>query len=248
MGLIPAEKNSPEKAADHARMEVYVQKTMTVYGTGTYDEIRHHRLTSDPLGLPDYVMAVILLLAPILTVPMFLFGMYAAKARWFERPQEERASYFTKMLIFLPIGLFLKTGKVLAPGYWWSTIGDISGGVILAIGYIFAFVWLFSSRPSSSWLMRFQAVGKLSLTNYLLQTVICTTIFYGYGFGLFGKLGVLAGCGVSLVIYIVQLYLSPLYVKRFRYGPVERLLRMWTNFSLSGNPKAKLREEKPVSM
>ncbi|GED68188.1 hypothetical protein BRE01_18900 [Brevibacillus reuszeri] len=248
IGLIPAEKNSPENAADHARMEVYVQKTMTVYGTGTYDEIRHHRLTSDPLGLPDYVMAIILLLAPILTVPMFLFGMYAAKARWFERPQEERASYFTKMLIFLPIGLFLKTGKVLAPGYWWSTIGDISGGVILAIGYIFAFVWLFSSRPSSSWLMRFQAVGKLSLTNYLLQTVICTTIFYGYGFGLFGKLGVLAGCGVSLVIYIVQLYLSPLYVKRFRYGPVERLLRMWTNFSLSGNPKAKLREEKPVSM
>ncbi len=248
LGLVPEEKNNPEAVADQARMEAYVQKTMTVYGTGTYDEISLHRKTEDPLGLPDYVMAVILLLAPIMTVPMFLFGMYAAKSRWFEKPDEERASYFRKMLIFLPIGLLLKSVKVLAPGYWWSGVGDISGGVILAIGYLFAFVWLFSKSESSAWLLRFQAVGKLSLTNYLLQTVICTTIFYGYGLGLFGKLGVLAGCGLALVIYVIQLFVSPLYLKQFRYGPVERLLRMWTNFSWSGSPKPKQLPDKPMSL
>ncbi|CAI8899686.1 putative membrane protein [Brevibacillus sp. IT-7CA2] len=245
MGLAPEDPNDPASITDPARMEAYVVKTMTVYGTGTYDEIVQHRSSEDPLGLPEYVMFVLLLIAPLMSAPMFLFGMYAAKRRWFEKPEEERTSYLRNMLIFLPAGLLLKALHVYLPGSWWSGVGDITGETILAIGYIFAFVWFFSRSTESTWLPRFQAVGKLSLTNYLLQTVICTTIFYGYGLGWFGKIGVLAGCGLAIVIYVGQLFLSPLYLKRFRYGPVERLLRMWTNFSLSG--KTKQRPEKPIS-
>jgi uncharacterized protein len=51
----------------------------------------------------------------------------------------------------------------------------------------------------------FESVGKLSLSNYLLQTVICTTIFYGYGLGLFGKLGIIPGIFLCLIIYGIQL-------------------------------------------
>ncbi|NTU20290.1 DUF418 domain-containing protein [Brevibacillus sp. HB1.2] len=245
MGLAPDDPNDPTSITDSARMEAYVVKTMTVYGTGTYEEIVHHRSSEDPLGLPEYMMVALLLMAPLMSAPMFLFGMYAAKRRWFEKPEEERTSYLRNMLIFLPAGLLLKALHVYLPGTWWSGVGEISGGTILAIGYIFAFVWFFSRSTKSTWLPRFQAVGKLSLTNYLLQTVICTTIFYGYGLGWFGKIGVLAGCGLAIVIYAGQLFISPLYLKRFRYGPVERLLRMWTNFSISGQTKQ--RPEKPIS-
>ncbi|MBW5467990.1 DUF418 domain-containing protein [Brevibacillus formosus] len=245
MGLAPDDPNDPASITDPARMEAYVVKTMTVYGTGTYEEIVHHRSSEDPLGLPEYMMFVLLLIAPLMSAPMFLFGMYAAKRRWFEKPEEERISYLRNTLFFLPAGLLLKALHVYLPGRWWSGVGEISGGTILAIGYIFAFVWFFSRGKESAWLPRFEAVGKLSLTNYLMQTVICTTIFYGYGLGWFGKIGVLAGCGLAIVIYVAQLLLSPLYLKRFRYGPVERLLRMWTNFSFSG--KAKQRPEKPIS-
>ncbi|ATF12003.1 DUF418 domain-containing protein [Brevibacillus brevis X23] len=245
MGLAPDDPNDPTSITDSARMEAYVVKTMTVYGTGTYEEIVHHRSSEDPLGLPEYMMVALLLMAPLMSAPMFLFGMYAAKRRWFEKPEEERTSYLRNMLIFLPAGLLLKVLHVYLPGTCWSGVGEISGGTILAIGYIFAFVWFFSRSTKSTWLPRFQAVGKLSLTNYLLQTVICTTIFYGYGLGWFGKIGVLAGCGLAIVIYVGQLFISPLYLKRFRYGPVERLLRMWTNFSISGQTKQ--RPEKPIS-
>ncbi|MED1797757.1 DUF418 domain-containing protein [Brevibacillus porteri] len=245
MGLAPDDPNDPTSITDSARMEAYVVKTMTVYGTGTYEEIVHHRSSEDPLGLPEYMMVALLLMAPLMSAPMFLFGMYAAKRRWFEKPEEERTSYLRNMLIFLPAGLLLKVLHVYLPGTWWSGVGEISGGTILAIGYIFAFVWFFSRSTKSTWLPRFQAVGKLSLTNYLLQTVICTTIFYGYGLGWFGRIGVLAGCGLAIVIYVGQLFISPLYLKRFRYGPVERLLRMWTNFSISGQTKK--RPEKPIS-
>ncbi|MDC0762860.1 DUF418 domain-containing protein [Brevibacillus sp. AG] len=245
MGLAPDDPNDPTGITDSARMEAYVVKTMTVYGTGTYEEIVHHRSSEDPLGLPEYMMVALLLMAPLMSAPMFLFGMYAAKRRWFEKPEEERTSYLRNMLIFLPAGLLLKVLHVYLPGTWWSGVGEISGGTILAIGYIFTFVWFFSRSTKSTWLPRFQAVGKLSLTNYLLQTVICTTIFYGYGLGWFGRIGVLAGCGLAIVIYVGQLFISPLYLKRFRYGPVERLLRMWTNFSISGQTKK--RPEKPIS-
>lgn len=245
MGLSPEDPNDPAGITDPARMEAYVVKTMTVYGTGTYEEIVHHRSSEDPLGLPEYMMIALLLIAPLMSAPMFLFGMYAAKRRWFEKPEEERTSYLRNMLIFLPAGLLLKALHAYLPGTWLSGVGEISGGTILAIGYIFAFVWFFSKNTESTWLPRFQAVGKLSLTNYLLQTVICTTIFYGYGLGWFGKIGVLAGCGLAIVIYVGQLFASPLYLKRFRYGPVERLLRMWTNFSISG--KTKQRPAKPIS-
>ncbi|TQR38832.1 DUF418 domain-containing protein [Brevibacillus brevis] len=245
MGLAPNDPNDPASITDSARMEAYVVKTMTVYGTGTYEEIVHHRSNEDPLDLPEYMMVVLLLIAPLMSAPMFLFGMYAAKRRWFEKPEQERTSYLRNMLIFLPAGLLLKALHVYLPGAWWSGVGDITGESILAIGYIFAFAWFFSRGTESTWLPRFEAVGKLSLTNYLLQTVICTTIFYGYGLGWFGKIGILAGCGLAIMIYVAQLFLSPLYLKRFRYGPVERLLRMWTNFSLSG--KTKQRPEKTIS-
>ncbi|GEC92386.1 DUF418 domain-containing protein [Brevibacillus brevis] len=245
MGLVPDDPNDPASITDPVRMEAYVVKTMTVYGTGTYEEIVHHRSSEDPLGLPEYMIFTLLLITPLMSAPMFLFGMYAAKCRWFEKTEEERTSYLRNMLIFLPAGLLLKALHVYLPGSWWSGIGEISGGTILAIGYIFAFVWFFSRSTESKWLPRFQAVGKLSLTNYLLQTVICTTIFYGYGLGWFGQIGVLAGCGLAILIYAGQLFLSPLYLKRFRYGPVERLLRMWTNLSFSG--KTKQPSEKPIS-
>lgn len=88
---------------------------------------------------------------------------------------------------------------------------------------------------------RFEAVGRLSLTNYLMQSVICTTIFYGYGLGLFGSVGVFIGAIIALAVYGIQLWLSPLYLKKFSTGPVEYLLRIWTYLSWKGQPRKKKR-------
>lgn len=88
---------------------------------------------------------------------------------------------------------------------------------------------------------RFEAVGRLSLTNYLMQSVICTTIFYGYGLGLFGRAGVIIGAVIALAVYGTQLWFSPLYLKKFSSGPVEYLLRIWTYLSWKGQPRKKKR-------
>ena len=95
---------------------------------------------------------------------------------------------------------------------------DGSTGEILVTG------WSYSGR--AQWLQsRIRAVGKLALTNYLSQTVICTTIFYSFGFALYGTLGRPATLLVVLGVWLLQLVVSPLYLKVFRIGPVEWVWR-----------------------
>ncbi len=72
------------------------------------------------------------------------------------------------------------------------------------------------------------ATGRMAFTNYLLQTVICTTIFYGHGFGLFGKVERLEQILIVLAVWVVLLVLSPVWLRYFRFGPAEWLWRCLT--------------------
>jgi uncharacterized protein len=72
------------------------------------------------------------------------------------------------------------------------------------------------------------AVGRMALTNYLMQTVICTLIFYGHGLGLFGKVERLGQVLIVLGVWILQLIISPLWLRYFRYGPCEWAWRSLT--------------------
>ncbi|MGN7360625.1 DUF418 domain-containing protein [Paenibacillus sp. SAF-054] len=239
IGLIPESPADPDTQAMNQRIESYVKTTIPLYAEGSYDEIKHDRNTANPLGDNPVLIILMLVISPILTAPLFLLGMYAAKKQWFTEPPQERRMYRKGMLIFLPLGIGLKSFGMFYPGAIGAGMGEMLGGSLLSVGYIMAFALLYARFAPSNWLERFEAVGRLSLTNYLMQTVICTTCFYGYGLGWFGKIGVIAGCGLALVIYAAQLFASGWYLKHFRSGPVERILRMWTNFSLSGKPKRK---------
>ncbi len=69
------------------------------------------------------------------------------------------------------------------------------------------------------------AVGRTALSNYLLQTIICTTIFYGHGLGLFGRVDRVGQLLIVLGIWIGQLAWSAWWTRRFAVGPVEWLWR-----------------------
>jgi len=69
------------------------------------------------------------------------------------------------------------------------------------------------------------AIGRMALTNYVLQSVALGFLFYGYGFGLFGRIGSAAGAALGVVIYALQVLLSRRWLQRFRFGPLEWLWR-----------------------
>jgi uncharacterized protein len=74
-------------------------------------------------------------------------------------------------------------------------------------------------------------MGKMALTNYIMNSVVLTTIFYGYAGGMFGEVGRAAQLGMVFAIIAIQALLSFLWLKLFRFGPLEwlwRSLSYWT--------------------
>ena len=84
---------------------------------------------------------------------------------------------------------------------------------------------LLATRPGGMLTERIAAAGRMAFTNYLLTSLICTSIFYGYGLGLFGHVSRLGLWGVVLAIWIAMLLWSKPWIDRFAYGPLEWLWR-----------------------
>src|SRR5207244_11342964 len=76
------------------------------------------------------------------------------------------------------------------------------------------------------------AVVRMALSNYLLQSLICTTIFYSYGLGLFCRVRPSLGLLLTIVIFLIQIPLSVWWLRRFRFGPMEWLWRSLTYWQL----------------
>ena len=68
----------------------------------------------------------------------------------------------------------------------------------------------------------------MALTNYLMHSIICTTLFLSYGFGLFSKITAWQGVVLTIVIFGIQIYYSKVWLKYFNYGPFEWLWRSLT--------------------
>ncbi len=77
---------------------------------------------------------------------------------------------------------------------------------------------------------RLAATGRMALTNYLMQTIICTTLFYGHGLGLYGYVERTGQFFITLAIWALQLFWSPIWLRYFRFGPFEWLWRSATYF------------------
>lgn len=98
------------------------------------------------------------------------------------------------------------------------------GSVLVALGWI-GTVMLLCQQSVAMITGRLAAVGRMAFTNYIMQTVICTTVFYGHGFGLFGSMERVGQFAVVVGVWIFQLIVSPIWLRHFRYGPLEWLWR-----------------------
>ena len=74
--------------------------------------------------------------------------------------------------------------------------------------------------------------GRMALTNYLMQSLVCAWLFLAYGLRWIGTVGPLAATAIAFTIFAAQLMLSRWWMNRFVYGPVEWLLRAFTNLAL----------------
>ncbi|MCD2202174.1 DUF418 domain-containing protein [Halobacterium sp. KA-6] len=114
-----------------------------------------------------------------------------------------------------------------AAGLLWRQF-NYWGSLPLASAYV-ALVMLYARRRPDGILTRTLAgIGRTAFSNYLLQSVLATWVFYGHGLGLFGRVTRFEALGIVAAIWVVQAALSMLWLQRFRFGPMEWLWRTLT--------------------
>jgi uncharacterized protein len=102
------------------------------------------------------------------------------------------------------------------------------GRLFTTLGHVGLFMLFIKSGILGFLQSALAAVGKMALTNYLMHSVIAAFIFFGFGFGLYGKLQRYELYYVVIAIWIFQLIASPIWLRYFRYGPAEWLWRSLT--------------------
>ena len=169
---------------------------------------------------------------------LFVLGMYAGKTRLFS-DLPGHLSLFRKglrygLLVGLPANLLIAlarssvNGNLLSPLLLLTQPLLLVTGPLLTAGYVGAFAAL-ARRPAIHRLLRpLAAAGRMALSNYLMQSIVCTTLFYSYGLGLFGQVGAFAGLALTFGLWSVQLIVSWLWLRAFRFGPMEWLWRSLT--------------------
>jgi uncharacterized protein len=112
--------------------------------------------------------------------------------------------------------------------YFRGEFVDYVASLFVAFGWVGA-IMLACKTPALRLLTYpLKAVGRAAFSNYILQTLICSTLFYGHGFGLYGHISRVGQFGIVLVIWALQLIVSTLWFRFFRMGPLESLWRSLT--------------------
>jgi uncharacterized protein len=212
-----------------AQMEQERARDITIYSGGSYPAIIAERLH-------DYTGALFGLLFMLPTVlAMFLLGLYTGKRGILHNVAEHLTLLRRVRFWGLVLGLVLSGAIVFAQtqlsmfgGLLAETLHFSIAGPVLSMGYAATIVLLAQDHRWRSRLSPLGFAGRMALTNYLIQSLICTTIFYGYGLGLFGQVGAAVGVLLTVVIYALQIPFSVWWLSRFQFGPMEWLWRSLT--------------------
>lgn len=169
---------------------------------------------------------------------MFLLGMYAYRRGYFHAAAANRP-FIRKVAIYgLGLGLpgnFLFAWLAANEAPFPPSIAGLAGVAAyavsvpaLALGIAASVVLLWQGGAAKRLLTIIAPVGRMALTNYLLQTVISVLIFYGYGLGKFGTFGAVQATLTAVGIFVFQIVVSTIWLSYFAYGPMEWIWRQLT--------------------
>lgn len=223
-------------------------ESTAIYAHGTWLQIERVRVGGylqwlGRWGLPSYVTIL----------ASFLMGLWAVKSGYLRRVVSEPRA--TRRLLALALGA---AAIGYASGHWadalwpraqapanfvpafpfhyfqlemlrqfvlrffdWATVGPA-----VAYACVLLLLW---QRPRGERLLRpLAAAGRMALTTYLTQSIVCTLLFFGYGLGWYGSVGFTGMLLITLILFGCQIAASTWWLARFRYGPAEWLWRTLT--------------------
>jgi uncharacterized protein len=183
--------------------------------------------------MPDYGVISLAILLPI-----FLLGYWLISSGTIKNHKENGHIFKPMAWIGMTFGLVTSVGSLLLLQHPVAKIPGVLQGVgqilflmsqyLLAAGYLGVTIRLLNSETWSKRLGKFAPMGRMALTNYIMHSVILTTIFYGYAGGLYGQISRAPQMGIVVAIIVFQMIFSSWWLKRYQFGPLEWLWRSLT--------------------
>ena len=212
-----------------------VARELGIYRSGWFEQMEHRV----PMAL-EMELFVIFIWGMWRAGGMMLIGMALYKLGVLTA--QRSVTFYARMTVVglavgLPVvsyGVYRQFLSDWDPAYFFftGTLFNYWGSLGVSLAWIGMVLWVYRVS-TGGWLRNsLAAVGRMALTNYLMQSILCTTIFYGHGLGLYGRVERVGQVGIVVAIWILQLVVSPIWLRHFRYGPFEWLWRSLAYFEL----------------
>ncbi|KAA2285867.1 DUF418 domain-containing protein [Arenimonas fontis] len=234
----------PEQAAEFQRQmqeqaatfAAQIEAQRLAYGSGSFAEATAQRVAD--VGS----MLAFILIYGWFILGLFLLGAWFVRSGAIARPGEWPRLYAALRRLALPAGLAMTLWS------WWlvptmdfarldltasfAQVLQMLGGVLMALAYLAWIVRAVQAANPAGWPSWLAPAGRMALSNYLLQSLAMTLLFYHYGLGLFEQVPRAWQLPLATGFFLLQLGLSRWWLDRFRMGPVEWLWRAATYGSL----------------
>ncbi len=243
-GLVDLARLVPEGAAQIATMKLEIDVDMAAMleaqrqaqGAGSYADAVAQRFEDIKMMMGYLVFWGAQLLG------LFLLGGWFVRSGAIVRPAEHPTLHARLRWVALPVGMAVMAASIsISPTVVMGVAGlrdslvmclSMAGGVLMCLGYLAWIVRGLQSTAMAPALKTLAPAGRMALTNYLAQSVICTLIFSGYGLGYFEQLPRAWQVPFVLGFYSLQVVVSHWWLARFRFGPMEWLWRAATYLQL----------------
>ena len=217
-------------------MAMQIEAQRQAYGSGSFADATAQRI-DDFLSMIGFIV-----IYGAFILGLFLVGAWFARSGAIARP-EEHVRLFTRLRwVALPVGL-----AMVLVSYWLEPTMDMGrldirastaqvlqmlGGAVMALSYL-AWVVKALHAPATARLFGLLGpAGRMALTNYLMQSIVATLVFYGYGLGYFEQLPRAWQPVFVFAFFALQVALSHWWMARFRFGPAEWAWRAATYLDL----------------
>ncbi|HEX8826143.1 MAG TPA: DUF418 domain-containing protein [Archangium sp.] len=185
----------------------------------------------------------------------FLFGVWMARHQYLQQAEQHRSRLKTLawwglgvgalgQALQLAAGLFQEAGGLHVPPVLFMACIPLVylGHQALTLFYICGMALLCVHPTWRRWLALLAPAGRMTLTNYILQSVLGALVFYGFGLGLFGRVGPSVALLITLGLCALQLLYSAWWLRHFQMGPLEWLWRWMVqgsrpNFRVDSQPE-----------
>jgi uncharacterized protein len=224
------EQQAQAIVAQQAEMQQEIDTEIIAFTEGTYWQATEFRL-----NFALFMLMFTLPFAFSMLLPIFILGYWLVSSGMMKNYQRHGASFKIMAYVGVGLGAVLETAGLLVAQHpvvkqviLLLGVGEslfFIGQFVMAVGYFGLIMCLLTDEKWHKRLSVFTPMGRMALTNYIMHSVILTTIFYGYAGGYFGEISRAPQMLIVLAIVVFQLLFSRWWLNNYAFGPLEWLWR-----------------------